>query len=258
MALYARVSTSEQSVDLQLRDLREYVERQGWTATEFIDEGVSGRKESRPALNRLLQEARRKRFDVVLVWRFDRFARSTKHLVTALEEFRGLGVDFVSHQEALDTSTPMGAAMFTVISAMAQLEVDILRERTKAGMEAARAKGKQIGGKRLDLDPEQVRQLKAEKGTRGVARALGVSPGTVLNTGRRRLKLSKGVRSWGTLARIESTEGSMAISVRCACGKVFTVGTNMQARREGVRPVGCRLLSPLLVNCQQATSPGSP
>ena len=181
VAVYARVSTGDQSVDLQLRDLRDYVERQGWEATEFVDEGVSGRKQSRPALDRLMKEARRKRFDVVLVWRFDRFARSTKHLVTALEEFRCLGVDFVSHQEALDTSTPMGAAMFTIISAMAQLEVDILRERTKAGMEAARRRGKQIGGKRLDLDPGEVRRLREEKGTRGAARELGVSPGTVLN-----------------------------------------------------------------------------
>lgn len=185
VAVYARVSTGDQSVDLQLRDLRDYVERQGWEATEFVDEGVSGRKQSRPALDRLMKEARRKRFDVVLVWRFDRFARSTKHLVTALEEFRCLGVDFVSHQEALDTSTPMGAAMFTIISAMAQLEVDILRERTKAGMEAARRRGKRIGGKRLDLDPEVVQRLKAEKGTRGAARALGVSPGTILNVIRR-------------------------------------------------------------------------
>jgi DNA invertase Pin-like site-specific DNA recombinase len=185
VAIYARVSTDEQSVDLQLRDLRAYVEQRGWTCTEFVDEGVSGRKQSRPALNELMKEARRKRIDVVLVWRFDRFARSTRHLVTALEEFRSLGVDFVSHQEALDTSTPMGAAMFTIISAMAQLEVDILRERTKAGMAAARRRGKQIGGKRLDLDPDRVSRLRAENGTRGAARKLGVSPGTILNVLRR-------------------------------------------------------------------------
>jgi len=185
VAVYARVSTDEQSVELQLRDLRDYVQQRGWKASEFVDEGVSGRKTSRPALNKLMKEVRRKRFDVVLVWRFDRFARSTRHLVVALDEFRSLGVDFVSHQEALDTSTPMGAAMFTIISAMAQLEVDILRERTKAGMAVARKRGKQIGGKRIALDPERVRSLKELKGTRAAARELGVSPGTVLNVLRR-------------------------------------------------------------------------
>jgi DNA invertase Pin-like site-specific DNA recombinase len=185
VAIYARVSTDDQTVDLQLHDLREYVRVRGLEATEFLDKGVSGRKDSRPGLNAMMVEIRRKKFEVVLVWRFDRFARSTRHLVTALEEFRALGVDFVSHQEALDTSTPMGAAMFTVISAMSQLECDLIRERTKAGMETARRKGKQIGGKKLPLDPEVVRAMHTQKGTRATARALGCSPGTVLNVLRR-------------------------------------------------------------------------
>jgi DNA invertase Pin-like site-specific DNA recombinase len=185
VAIYARVSTDQQEVDLQLHDLREYVRSRDWEATEFLDKGVSGRKDSRPGLNAMMLEVRRKRFDVVLVWRFDRFARSTKHLVTALEEFRTLGVGFVSHQEALDTSTPMGACMFTICAAMATLECDLVRERTKAGMESARRAGKQIGGKKLDLDPGVVRAMHAESGTRGAARALGVSPGTILNVLRR-------------------------------------------------------------------------
>ncbi len=185
VAIYARVSTDQQEVDLQLHDLREYVRSRGWEATEFLDKGVSGRKDSRPGLNSMMLEVRRKRFDVVLVWRFDRFARSTKHLVTALEEFRALGVGFVSHQEALDTSTPMGACMFTICAAMATLECDLIRERTRAGMETARRAGKQIGGKKLDLDPEVVRVMHTQQGTRATARALGCSPGTVLNVLRR-------------------------------------------------------------------------
>ncbi len=185
VAIYARVSTDQQEVDLQLHDLREYVRSRGWEATEFLDKGVSGRKDSRPGLNSMMLEVRRKRFDVVLVWRFDRFARSTKHLVTALEEFRALGVGFVSHQEALDTSTPMGACMFTICAAMATLECDLIRERTRAGMETARRAGKQIGGKKLDLDPEVVRAMHAQRGTRATARTLGCSPGTVLNVLRR-------------------------------------------------------------------------
>jgi hypothetical protein len=113
-ALYCRVSTSEQNTEIQLRELRDYLSRRGWTITgEFIDHGVSGAKDSRPELDKLMRAARRREFDVVIVWRFDRFARSVKHLVLALEEFQSLGIGFVSYQEALDTSTPIGKAMFT-------------------------------------------------------------------------------------------------------------------------------------------------
>src|SRR5438105_181415 len=108
-AIYARVSTSDQSADMQLAELRELVARRGWAvAAEFVDEGVSGTKASRPQLDRLMADARRRKFDLALVWRFDRFARSTTHLLSALEEFRSLGIDFVSLHEAVDTSTPMG------------------------------------------------------------------------------------------------------------------------------------------------------
>lgn len=150
----------------------------------FKDEGVSGLNLSRPGLNACLEFLAKSQQKGTVVL-FDRFARSTRHLVTALEECHSLGVDFISHQEALDTSTPMGAAMFTIISAMAQLEVDILRERTRAGMASARRRGKQIGGRRLPLDAQRVRELVAEKGVRGAGRELGVSPGTVLNVLRR-------------------------------------------------------------------------
>ncbi len=146
VALYARVSTTDQSTDSQLLDLRRYVSERGWDSfREYVDEGISGTKDSRPALNALMNDARKRKFDVVLVWRFDRFARSTKHLILALEEFRNLGIDFVSYQENIDTSSPLGSAIFTIISAVAQLERDIIAERVKAGLRRAVGAGKQLG-----------------------------------------------------------------------------------------------------------------
>ena len=140
-ALYGRVSTNGkgQDVDLQLRDLRSYAQARGWKIfREYIDNGMSGRKEKRPALDQLMNDARKKRFDAVLVWRFDRFARSTKHLVTSLDEFNHLGIDFISFMENIDTSSPMGKAMFTITSAIAELEADLIRERVRAGLANAK------------------------------------------------------------------------------------------------------------------------
>ena len=126
-AIYARVSTSEQSPELQLRDLRQYAEARGLESSEYVDSGYSGAKQNRPALDRLMDDARKRRFDCILVWRFDRFARSTKHLLLALEEFRSLGVQFISYQENIDTTSPLGQALFTIVSAVAQLERDLIR-----------------------------------------------------------------------------------------------------------------------------------
>ncbi len=146
VAIYARVSTTDQSTDSQLLDLRRYVSERGWHLhREYTDNGVSGTKDSRPALNELMDDARKRKFAVVLVWRFDRFARSTRHLINALDEFRNLGVDFVSYQENIDTSSPLGSAIFTIISAVAQLERDIIVERVKMGLRRARANGKRAG-----------------------------------------------------------------------------------------------------------------
>jgi len=146
IAVYARVSTTDQSTDSQLLDLRRYTQERSWNIfKEYVDEGISGTKDSRPALNELMNDAKKRRFDVVLVWRFDRFARSTKHLILALEEFKNLGIDFVSYQENIDTSSPLGSAIFTIISAVAQLERDIIAERVKAGLRRARENGKKLG-----------------------------------------------------------------------------------------------------------------
>src|SRR5690242_18397529 len=144
-AIYARVSTTDQTCDLQLRDLREYCQRRGWKAVEYVDNGVSGAKASRDQLDRLMHDARQRKIDVVLCWRFDRFARSTKHLLDALEEFKSLGVGFVSHQEAIDTTSPMGKLLFTIVAAMAEMERSILIERVRAGMATAKGKGKSFG-----------------------------------------------------------------------------------------------------------------
>ncbi len=147
VAIYARVSTESQTTDNQLVDLRRYCIERGWTiAGEFTDNGISGTVASRPSLDRLMEAVRkRKGIDGVLVWRFYRFARSVKHLVGALVEFRGLGVQFISFQENIDTGSPLGAAIFTIIAAMAALERDIIVDRVKAGLRRASCAGTKLG-----------------------------------------------------------------------------------------------------------------
>jgi DNA invertase Pin-like site-specific DNA recombinase len=145
-ALYLRVSTAEQKPDLQYDGLRGYAERAGLDAVrDYCDVAVSGRREGRPQLNALMAAARNHDIDCVLVWKFDRFARSTRHLLTALEEFDHLGVRFVSVQDHVDTDSPMGRAMFTIIAAMAELESSLISERVTAGMRAAEARGRHLG-----------------------------------------------------------------------------------------------------------------
>ncbi len=143
VALYARVSTlNNQDPEMQLRELREYADRRGWQiAEEYIDQGVSGSAESRPALNRLMSDACRRRFDAILVWKIDRFGRSLKHLVNSLAELAALGVAFVSFRDNLDLTTPSGRLMFQVIGAMAEFERALIQERVRAGLRNARAKG---------------------------------------------------------------------------------------------------------------------
>jgi len=182
VALYARVSTTDQSTDSQLLDLRRYVSERSWNIfKEYVDEGISGTKDSRPALNELMNDAKKRRFDVVLVWRFDRFARSTKHLILALEEFKNLGINFVSFQENIDTSSPLGSAIFTIISAVAQLERDIIAERVKAGLRRARENGKKLGRPQgTALDVESIQKLR-RKGLslQQIAKELNTSKTTV-------------------------------------------------------------------------------
>src|SRR5689334_17949307 len=132
----------EQRPEIQIEALRTLADQRGWTVVKVYEDRASGAKEKRPGLYALLTDARRGLFDIVIVWRFDRFARSVKQLVLALEEFRSLNIDFVSHQEALDTSTPMGKAMFAIVAAMAELERSVIRERVIAGLDYAQAHGR--------------------------------------------------------------------------------------------------------------------
>jgi len=184
IALYARVSTTGQDTGLQLKDLRAYCEARGFQMfQEYIDNGVSGAKESRPALDNLIGDARKRLFDVVLVWRFDRFARSTKQLIMALEEFRSLGIDFISYQESVDTTSPAGKMLFTMISAFAEFEREIIRERVRAGVERARQKGKRLGRPRISPELFSKAEYLHKQGLSyaHIASKLGISKGTVCN-----------------------------------------------------------------------------
>jgi len=177
-AVYARVSTvAGQSPQMQLEALREYAARRGLkVVAEWVDHGVSGARDRRPGLDRLMAAARQRRFDVVLVYRFDRFARSVRHLVTGLDEFQALGVDFVSYSESLDTSTPLGRAMFSVVAALAELERSLIVERSVEGQRRARARGRHVGRPRRRVDAERILALHhAGTSLRAIARATGVS-----------------------------------------------------------------------------------
>jgi DNA invertase Pin-like site-specific DNA recombinase len=181
-ALYARVSTANngQDTSMQTHELREYCERRGWKfAGEYVDEGVSGTKDSRPELNRLMADAHRRRFDAVVVWRFDRFARSVSHLLRALETFKALGIEFVSLSEQVDTTTPTGKMVFTVLAAVAELERSLIAERVKAGLRNARAKGKRLGRPRAAVDAARVGILRAHGHSwREITTELGISKGS--------------------------------------------------------------------------------
>jgi len=183
VAVYARVSTlgKGQDTEVQLRELREYVSRRGWQPVgEYVDVGISGAKERRPQLDRLVADAHRCRFDALAVWKFDRFARSVSHLLHALETFKALGIEFVSLSEQVDTSTPTGKMVFTVLGAVAELERSLIVERVKAGLRNARAKGKRLGRPPKELDTEAIAALRRKGlGWRAIAKQLGVGVGTV-------------------------------------------------------------------------------
>jgi len=181
VAVYARVSTHNgQDPSMQTRELEEYCQRRGWTiAGTYIDAGISGSKESRPELDRLWADAKRRRFDAVCVYRYDRFARSLRQLVNALEEFRALGIDFVSLHEGVDTSTPNGRLIFGIFASIAEFERELIRDRVRSGIAAARAKGKRLGRPRVSVDAAGIAALRAQGHSwRSVCTEMGVTKGT--------------------------------------------------------------------------------
>jgi DNA invertase Pin-like site-specific DNA recombinase len=182
-ALYARVSTQNhhQNPEVQLRELREHCQRKGWEiVAEYVDRGISGTKESRPQLNQLMADADAKNFDVVLVWKFDRFARSAQHLLKALDTFKSLGIEFVSTTEGIDTASVVGKMVFTVLGAVAEMERSLTVERIRAGMRNAKANGHISGRKPFVLDLDSIRaRIAAGEQRQHIAADLGISPALI-------------------------------------------------------------------------------
>ena len=187
VAIYARVSTKNgnQNPELQLTEMRDYARARGWQIIgEFLDVGVSGAKDSRPQLDALMKLAKARKIDALVVWKLDRFGRSLKHLVTALDELEALGVAFISLRDSIDLSTPQGKLMFAVIGAMAEFERGLIRERVKAGLAVARSKGR-IGGRprknyKHDADAKRIRQLREDgQSLQEIANEIGCSKAQV-------------------------------------------------------------------------------
>jgi DNA invertase Pin-like site-specific DNA recombinase len=184
VAIYARVSTlHDQDPEMQLIELREYIQRRGWTIFKgYVDRGFSGSKDSRPALNELMSDAHRRHFDIILVWKIDRFGRSLKHLVNALAETADLGVSFVSLRDNLDLTTPSGRLMFQIIGAMAEFERALIQERVvRAGLRNARQKGRRLGRPSKNVDRRRIVQLRESGATwRAISNELGVGVATLI------------------------------------------------------------------------------
>lgn len=180
VAIYTRVSTRDQEPENQLRTLRAYARDRRFKISAELEDRASGSRDDRPGLLEVMNLARKRKVDVVLVWKFDRFARSTKQLVDALAEFGDLGVDFISYTENVDTSTPAGKVLFTMVSAFAEFELDLIRERIHAGLDRARADGVKLGRPGLSAATiKEIKLLRRRYGVRETARRLRVSPGVV-------------------------------------------------------------------------------
>ena len=179
VAIYARCSTFDQHVENQLLELRRYTGARGWRVfAEYVDEGVSGVRESRPRLDAMMRDAKRRRFDAVVVAKLDRLGRSLKHLIFLMEELQALGVGLVSLGESIDTTTPAGRLQIHVLSAVAQFERDRLRERVIAGLRRCRAEGKRLGRPKAEVPVERVRSV-VHLTVDAAAEALGVSRSTL-------------------------------------------------------------------------------
>jgi DNA invertase Pin-like site-specific DNA recombinase len=186
VAIYTRVSTTDQSTDMQISDLQEYAQKRGWAVYSIFEDKISGGSKSRPELDQLMEQAKQRKFDIVLVWKFDRFARSLKMLVDSLELFKDLGIDFVSYKESIDTTTSMGRLIFNINSAYAEFERELIGDRVKAGVANKRARklkegDETWGRKQLDKQKQlKINKLKSEgKSIRVIAKELKISKTTV-------------------------------------------------------------------------------
>jgi len=177
-AVYARVSTVDQEPENQLQELRRYLQARGWAAVEYVDRGVSGAKDRRPALDQLVADARRRRFDVLVCWRLDRLGRNLKHLITLLEDLQALGVAFVSLAEGIDATTPAGKLQMHILGAIAEFERERIRERVLAGLERARRDGKRLGRPTVRVPVERLQKVQGLTAAVAAER-LGVSRSTV-------------------------------------------------------------------------------
>lgn len=189
-ALYARVSTLDQHTENQLVELRRYVEARGWTATDYVDQGVSGSTESRPALDRLVKDAKRRRFDVLVVWKLDRLGRNLRHLILLLDELAALGVGFVSLNEGIDATTPAGKLQLHILGAIAEFERERIRERVVLGLKRAKAHGQRLGRPEVVVDAARVLGVAHLTLDAGAA-ALGVSRSTLKRWKRQVQKTSR-------------------------------------------------------------------
>jgi len=182
-ALYARISTSDkgQDVGMQVREFQEFCEKRNWAvADEYVDTGISGSKERRPQLDRLMADARKRKFDAVLVYRFDRFARSMRQLVNALAEFQSLGIEFISLHEGIDTSTPNGRLVFGIMASIAEFERELIRDRVRSGVQHARSKGKRLGRPRVHVDASKIAHLRSQDHSWAeICQETGLSAGVV-------------------------------------------------------------------------------
>jgi putative DNA-invertase from lambdoid prophage Rac len=182
-AIYARVSTVDQNCEMQLRELRDYVKRRGWkNAGEYVDKGWSGAKASRPQLDRVMQDARLHNFDCILVWKLDRWGRSVANLVSSIQELVSLQIRFIAVTQNIDTdqTNPMSKFILHIMAAFAELEREMIRERVKAGMAAAKHRGVRCGRPKLVYDRRKVEELRASGlSIRDIAAKLKVSRGTI-------------------------------------------------------------------------------
>lgn len=182
VSIYTRVSTDKQKVDMQLRELGDFVKRSGWKIyKKFIDQGYTGANTKRSAFIEMMNEAKKRKFDILLIWKLDRLSRSLKDLINTLDELGSLGIDFISYENNLDTSTPTGKLVFQIIGAVAEFEKDIIQERVIAGLNNARHKGKTLGWPAIPESIIEKAKSLREKGLsfRKIGKELGVDEGTV-------------------------------------------------------------------------------